>query len=287
MKVNDPGVGADRFRGYEVSLDPSRQLLTFGRHRDNWEPIRDVPCEVPVGRWIDLSVRMTGTGLEVLVDGRPVLEFEDREHPLPPGAVGLRTWRREASFRGLTIQSDGDERGRSRSGRSTRTGPGGVSGMWRAVRRGSATGSYVLETDRPFAGTQCQRIKFEAGDGAIGVENRGLNRWGMNFVAGKPYEGYLWIRADEPAEVLVAAESGDGDRTLAEAMLTVRGRDWKRYDFTLTPADADEAGRLRHHAQQARVGRARPCLPATGRLGTVRGPARPPRRGRGADPTRA
>src|SRR3954447_12187381 len=39
--------------------------------------------------------------------------------------------------------------------------PGGVSGMWRALRRGSAAGGYALETDRPFAGSQGQRITFE------------------------------------------------------------------------------------------------------------------------------
>jgi hypothetical protein len=123
-------------------------------------------------------------------------------------------------------------------------GPGGISGMWRALRRGSAAGGYKLETERPFAGAQSQRITFEAGAGAIGVENQGLNRWGMNFVAGKPYEGYLWIRADEPAEVHVAAESRDGARTHAGAVLRAEGREWKRYDFTLTPAETDEAGRL-------------------------------------------
>jgi hypothetical protein len=123
-------------------------------------------------------------------------------------------------------------------------GPGGISGMWRAARRGTATGGYDLEAERPFAGAHSQRITLAAGDGAIGVENRGLNRWGMNFVASEPYEGYLWIRADEPMDVHVAAESGDGARTLAETVLRVQGRDWKRYDFTLTPAEADAAGRF-------------------------------------------
>src|SRR5262249_36134978 len=63
LKVNNSGADASRFTGYEVALDPGRQHLVFGRHRGNgnWEPIRDVPCAVPVGPWIDLSVRMTDT----------------------------------------------------------------------------------------------------------------------------------------------------------------------------------------------------------------------------------
>jgi alpha-L-arabinofuranosidase len=245
LKVNNSGADASRFTGYEVALDPGRQHLVFGRHRGNgnWEPIRDVPCAVPVGPWIDLSVRMTDTRVQVRVDDRSILEFEDRERPLLAGAIGLRASRPEAAFRGLTIT-----RGATREARAFRAvnphGPGGISGMWQAVRRGSAAGRHALEAERPFAGAQSQRITFASGDGAIGVANRGLNRWGMNFVAGKSYEGYLWIRADAPAEVHVAAESHDGARTLAEAVLTARGPEWQRYDFTLTPAEADEAGRL-------------------------------------------
>ncbi len=243
VKLSNLGIGANRFNGYEISLDPSRHLLSFGRHRGNWQPIREVPCDVPIGRWIDLSVRMTDTGLVVRVHDRPVLEFEDREHPLLDGAIGLRTWRREADFRALTIKT-----GASSEELTIRPidphGPEGISGMWRAVQRGAAAGSYELESERPFAGSQSQRITFKSGDGAMGVENRGLNGWGMSFVAGKPYEGYLWIRADEPEEVHVAAEGRDGNRTLAEAVLTVQGTQWKRHDFTLTPAQADEAGRL-------------------------------------------
>jgi alpha-L-arabinofuranosidase len=66
----------------------------------------------------------------------------------------------------------------------------------------------------------------------------------MSYLAGKPYEGYFWIRADAPAEVHVAALGGDGTRTYSEVVLKVEGPEWKRYDFTLTPAETDEAGRL-------------------------------------------
>ena len=243
FKVNNPREGADRFQGYEVSLDPSRQILGVGRHRGNWEPIRDVPCNVPVDRWIDLSIRLTATGFEVRVDGRAVFEFEDRDHPLPAGAVGLRTWRREAAFQGLKIKNGASSEDRAFQAVDPR-GTGGVSGIWRTIHRGTAAGSFDLESKRPFVGSQSQRIVFESGDGAIGVENRGLNGWGMNFVAGKPYEGYLWIRADRPTEVHVIAESGDGVRALDETVLKVEGVEWKRYDFTLTPSGSEAAGRL-------------------------------------------
>ena len=243
VRVDGAGVGADHFRGYEVSLDPSRQLLVFGRHRQNWEPLREAPCAVPVGRWVDLIVRLKGPAVEVSVDGRQVLRFEDRDHALGAGAVGLRTWRKDASFRWLRVH-DGPRDEAIPIAVADPAGAGGTSGMWRVVRRGSAAGALALEADRPFVGAQSQRITLLAGDGAIGAENRGLNRQGMGFVAAKPYEGALWLRADRPTEVRVAAETGDGSRTLAEATITATSPEWTRYEFALTPSDADAAGRL-------------------------------------------
>src|SRR5262249_25588273 len=182
----------------------------------NWEHIRDVPCAVPVGQWIDVTVRMTASRLEVRVDDKRVLVFADREHPLAPGSIGLRTWKREASFRHLAISTgDQNEREQLPFRAVDPQGAGGVSGMWRIVQRGSARGHFALETERPFIGARSQRITFNTGEGSIGVENRGLNRWGLSFTEGKPYEGYLWMRADAPAEVHVAAESGGGARTPA------------------------------------------------------------------------
>src|ERR1039457_3503138 len=56
----------------------------------------------------------------------------------------------------------------------------GVSGMWRAVCRGSAQGEWSLEPQDPFIGRQSQRIPIKEGDGEVGIENQSLNRWGMN-----------------------------------------------------------------------------------------------------------
>ena len=243
VRVDQAGVGADHFRGYEVSLDPSRQVILFGRHRQNWEPLREAPCEVPVGRWVDLVVRLKGPEVRVQVDGREVLRFEDRDHPLGAGAVGLRTWRKDVAFRWLRLH-DGPRDEALPFAVADPTGSGGVSGMWRVARRGSAAGALALEADRPFVGAQAQRITLAAGEGAIGLENRGLNRRGMGFVAARPYEGALWLRADRPTEVHVAAEAGDGSRTLAEATITAASPEWTRYDFALTPSDTDAAGRL-------------------------------------------
>ena len=119
-----------------------------------------------------------------------------------------------------------------------------VSGLWRPVQTGKAEGTFVIETTRPVVGRQSQRVTFTKGDGRVGIENRGLNRWGMNFAADKPYEGVLWARADAPVELFAALENKDGSQSLAETRLTVRPGGWQRLTFTLTPKSNEKSGRF-------------------------------------------
>ena len=91
--------GADAFVGYEISLNPVRQVLRLGRHRHNWEFISDTPCRVPLDQWVRLSMSCSGTSLDIQVDGKHVAGYQDTERPLEPGSVGLRTWDVDAQFR--------------------------------------------------------------------------------------------------------------------------------------------------------------------------------------------
>ncbi len=242
VRVARPGLGADNFHGYEASLDPERGVLVLGRHRHNWEPIKDTPCDVPVGRWIPMTVKMTGRSLEVVVDGKSVITYEDRTHPLPAGAVGLRQWKREARYRNLWVKAGGPATKLpfERDPESPRE----VSGMWAPLRRGTARAAFALERSRPFIGQQSQKIAFESGEGEVGVENRGLNRQGLGLRAGKPYEGHLWARAEKPTDLWLALEGGDGGKVHAETKVRVAADEWRRYEFAVTPAADDGAGRL-------------------------------------------
>jgi alpha-L-arabinofuranosidase len=242
VRVARPGIGADNFDGYEVSLDPARGVLVLGRHRHNWEHLRDTPCEIPVGRWISLAVAMVGRTLTVQVDGKSIVSYEDRDHPLPAGAIGLRPWQREARYRNLWVRTGGTTT-RLPFERDPEDSPA-VSGMWAPVRRGTARAAFALETERPFIGRQSQKIALVGGAGEVGVENRGLNRQGRAFRAGKPYEGYVWVRSEKPCPFLVTLESGDGARVHAETELHSRGADWQRLEFTVTPKADETAGRL-------------------------------------------
>jgi hypothetical protein len=241
LKVSSPGTGADAFTGYEVSLDTRGQLI-LGRHRGNWEPLRSDPCEVPVGKWIRLAVSMTGAAMEISVDGRTITRFEDKEHPLGPGHVGLRTWQRDACFRNLVLTNNSAAVAVPFEAASNH--PDQVSGQWRALRNGGVEGELSLQSERPFSGRQFQRIRHSGTSGEIGIHNQGLNRWGMNFVSNKPYEGRIWVRTETNAEIVVALESGDGSMVHAESTLLAEAGDWRPLDFTLTPTSSDARGRF-------------------------------------------
>jgi hypothetical protein len=243
VKVSQPGPGADRFTGYEIALETAGQLI-LGRHRQNWEPIRNVPCDVPIKQWIKLTARLTGNSVEVLMNGRSLVHYEDTQHPLETGTVGLRTWQRDARFRNLTVTTGSEARQLDFALADQAAWGEGVSGMWCALRRGSASGEFLLETQNAFSGHQSQRLAFTGGRGEIGIENQSLNRWGMNLVSGKTYEGFICVCAAQPAELFVALESRDGGKVYAEKRLKVSARHWQRLDFRLKPDRSDKMGRF-------------------------------------------
>jgi hypothetical protein len=235
VRVTRAGVGADNFDGYEVALDAGRKVVCVGRHRHDYWLLKDTQYDVPLGRWVALAVKLARGTLEVSVDGKHVVQVPD-PRPLAAGTVGLRQWERSARYRNLWVKVDGRRVSLAFEAAGTKTA---VSGLWGAVATGDAVLEASIEKDRPFIGRQSQRVTFARGKGAVGIENQGLNRQGMAFVAAKPYEGYVWLRAEKPAEVFASLESRDGARTYARIGLAVAGDAWRQYDFTLTP-DADE-----------------------------------------------
>ena len=243
LRVTRPATGADRFAGYEISLEPGGRLV-LGRHRQNWEPIRTAPCVVLINAWNTLEARLQGRMIEILVNGQSLIKHEETGPVLASGAAGLRTWQRDARFRNFSAGPAGRVvplpfELAAKDSQSDR-----VSGMWRAVRRGTAAGRLTTEEQTPFIGRQSQSILFEGGQGEIGVENQGLNRWGLALVEGKPFEGCLWARAAQPAELFLALESRDGSRVYAEQSVRVTSNTWQRLAFTLAPSATDTAGRF-------------------------------------------
>lgn len=116
---------------------------------------------------------------------------------------------------------------------------------WQPFRRGNAEGRFQHTIQRARRGRYSQSIEFTRGEGEVGIENRGLNRWGLNLVANKPYEGLVTLMAEADTELIVALESGDGSQVYAQAPLTLPGdRAWHTLSFQLVPASSDTAGRF-------------------------------------------
>jgi hypothetical protein len=242
VRVTRATAGVDRFNGYEIALNAANQTLRLGRHRQNWEPIQDTPCEIPTGQWLRLVVGLQGRTIEVALDGKTIIRHEDDGHALLTGTIGLRAFQSEARYRFLWVAANGETKQLPFVPRDQE--PPQVSSMWRSLSRGNAIGMWFVEKDHPFVGTQSRRLTFVGGTGEIGIENQGLNRWGMYFVQDKPYEGLLWARVDKPTEAWVALESAGGARVLAEQKLTLLPGDWQRTAFCLTPSATECKGRF-------------------------------------------
>jgi len=245
LRVSDPHTGADPWIGYEISLSPLNQALVLGRHRHNWEPIRNVPTPVMLGRWYRLKVEMKGTRLRIFVDdsATPLLDYDDTEHPLKTGLVGVRTWNSRASFRNLKI----DVGGKTLTESFASADPSGqtLSSMWDPIVTGDAKERFTWDSRSAYNSSHSQQIAHMGGAGTVGIANRGLNRWGIALKQGQAMQGHLFLKNLTGAEGLVAAlQSADGKRTYAQQRLRSGVRDWKRRDFVLTPNATDPAARF-------------------------------------------
>lgn len=234
-------IGADQFSGYEISLDSQSNRLIVGRHQNDFRQLASLPCPVPAEEWINLSVSIEPDQFTIFVDGERKIEIRD-DRPLDAGTVGLRQWQRTARYRNLTVTRD-DEKEHVTFESHPITNE--VSEQWDAIREGDVVGNFALATERPFVGEQCQRMSFASGDGAVGLANRGLNRWGMTFERDKLYEGLIWLRAREALDLQVHLESADGKEQYAKTLLHVSGNGkWTRHEFKLTSTGATDNGRL-------------------------------------------
>lgn len=125
------------------------------------------------------------------------------------------------------------------------TGQRQVSRQWRPVVSGSAKGAFEFVRSGTFNGKQSQGIRFVSGSGEVGVDNAGLNRWGINLVAAKPYDGLLRIKADKLCTVYVSLRSASG-KVLTEKAIELAGKrnEYQRVEFTLRPDGDDTQGRF-------------------------------------------
>jgi Alpha-L-arabinofuranosidase 1 domain/Alpha-L-arabinofuranosidase C-terminal domain/3-keto-disaccharide hydrolase len=239
LNVQDPSQGPDQFFGYEISLNGSQVLV--GRHNDGFESLASFPCNTPTDQWVTLSVQFQEDSFQISVNGTLVGTYTDQQYPLGPGMIGLRCFGGSASFQQLSVTSGTT----TTQVQFVPAGPSNaVSDMWTAIQQGSATGSYTLVTSGQFVGSQSQQMTFTTGSGALGVFNQGLNRWGLNFVKNRTYNGLVWVEGQPGTSLYVSAESADGSQLYSETELQVTQAGWQKLAFTLRPSQSDQNSRF-------------------------------------------
>ena len=246
VKTSKAGPGADNFYGYEVGLVSGG--VKVARHENNYDGdgAKTFPCDAAPGRWINLKVETTKENIAVYVDGVKAGDYATAAS-VTSGKMGFRAWDGSGKFKNIQFQ----KRGESLKNIEIPVFDRAVSGMWEAVARGTAEGAWDIDKTDPYTenlnstGAQSQRITFESGAGAVGVNNMGLNRKGMNFEKDKNFEGYIYARSAGGADVYVVLESADGGIQYGEAKLEVEsGNGWKKYAFDITADQKDAAGRM-------------------------------------------
>ena len=240
VKCSDVREGANNFIGYEVGIY-SEGILRLAKHEHDFKMIGDYPCKAVEKEWVNLAVEMTEDTLIVYINGEEAIRYTDPD-PIREGGVSLRAWNSSIKYRDIRFAKAGEAERSIAVPAFTYKSQLGL--PWREVRRGSAAGETAFVTENPYKGKQSQRMAFLSGEGAYGISNMGLNRMGMNFAAGKPYEGYLYARADAPVTLYAVMENADGSKKYAEAAMEVKGGAFAKYTFELTPDADDTCGRL-------------------------------------------
>ncbi len=97
--------GADNWDGYEIALNAKDQTVFLGRHQQNFRALKTARCEVPIGQWVSLTAKLNGSVLEVSVNGKSVLRYDDGRAAMLAGTVGLRQWQRSGALSKLVGQN--------------------------------------------------------------------------------------------------------------------------------------------------------------------------------------
>ena len=221
--------------GYEVDFTENCvRLLKMGRL------LKEFPTVNPTEQWISVIIKERNGAFEILMDGQPLGQFTDADGPLQPGGVGVMAQNIGVRFRHFTTTHEG--RADEIPFLPITGTPPHVSKMWSPVQAGTANGSFDL-LDGGYLAHRSQRVTLTNGDGEWGVRNQGVNHAGMNWVAGKTYEGVLRIRSTQPTSFTIKAQSRDGSKTYASVKLSItKPKEWEKICYSLTPSGSDPDG---------------------------------------------
>ena len=118
-----------------------------------------------------------------------------------------------------------------------------ISRYWKKVNTGNAKGIYTLKRGDAYMGRQNQVITFVSGNGEVGLSNAGLNKQGIDLVAGKPYDGILRVKSNSGAQTLYMTLRDSNGNILDEKPYPLKGEgSYEKVEFELTPSASDAKG---------------------------------------------
>jgi len=237
LAVSKPGNGADNFYGYEISLTADGKKIIIGKHKHDFEHLKDIPVQCNPYAWNRLKAMLHNGKIKILLNDEPVYAFDNDDPALKAGKIGLRTWNTSVQFRDLKVRKDDTFRTLPLQA----VPPKKISNQWDAVETGQVKSAFALDTSHAYHGKQAQMMHFVSGKGMVGIANASLNRWGIAVKNGQRFQGRLYLRSTHlTGAVTVALQSKDGMKTYAKQAVRGVSSQWQKFSFELH-SDAEDA----------------------------------------------
>ncbi len=240
-RVAKPGKGADNFYGYEVSLYTNGKKIIVGKHKNNFEHIKDVEVDCNPLVWNRLKLAMLNGKIEVFLNDVSVFSCDDNDPDLADGKIGLRTWNGNAWFRNIMINANNQKQ--VLAFKTTPKIP--VSFQWDAIQTEEANVVFAHDTQDAYNGKCSQIIELVSGNGRAGISNSSLNRWGIAVKNGQQLKGHLYLKSPNlKGPVTVALQNADGTKEYAKQEISGITGQWEKYSFDLTTNAEDANARF-------------------------------------------
>jgi hypothetical protein len=109
VRVSEPAVGTDSYRGYLAFFDTNAHTFVIAREDYAYEPLASVtvPGGVAVNTWYQITVRATGNKLSATLGAGGTqlaqVSVTDPYNSFPQGMIALRDFAGTASWRDITV----------------------------------------------------------------------------------------------------------------------------------------------------------------------------------------
>lgn len=244
--VSNPGNGADNFHGYEISLRADGKKVVVGKHKNNFEHIRDINVNCNPAEWNKLKASINEEKIEVFLNNSSIFQFNNNDEALKNGKTALRTWNADASFRNLKIEANDKKEDVEFATEPTYA----VSQQWEAIQS-DAKAMFMHDNKEAFNGQHSQTIELLTNGGIAGISNSSLNGWGIDVAKGQKFQGRLYLKSPNlKGNVKVALQNTDGTKEYAVKEISGITNQWEKYTFELTSDTDDKNARFAIYIDQ-------------------------------------